>query len=436
MSEPAPKPVLSLFDVIAATAGIVIGAGLFRLPSAVVAEIGSEAWVLALWAAGGAVSLIGALCYAELSTAFPSAGGEYHFLSGAFGQRIAFLFAWARVTVAQTGNLVLLAFVFGDYAAESLSLGPAGAAAAAALAATAVTLLNVSGLRLTVATQRWLFVATLAGLALLVMTGLTIEGPAPAPSAPSSSPNIAAIGGAMVLVLFTYGGWNEAAYVSAEVREPERNMTRALVLSILLITVCYVVVNWAYLRALGLDGVAASPAVASEVMRRGIGDTAARFMTLLVLVIVLKSMNVATLTGARTAYALGRDVAGFRYFGQWNAARNAPVRALWLQLGMALALIGFGALSRSGVATTIDYLSPVFWLFFLLTGLSLFVLRRKYPDTPRPFRVPLYPWLPILFCANAAFMLYASIEFAGQGALVGLAVLGLGIPVMAWARRT
>ena len=434
MSEPAPKPVLSLFDVIAATAGIVIGAGLFRLPSAVAADAGSEAWFLGFWLAGGLVSLIGALCYAELSTAFPSTGGEYHFLTGAFGSRVGFLFAWARVTVAQTGNIVLLAFVFGDYLATAAPLGAYGPSIYAALSVAAVTLLNAAGLRLTAAVQRWLFVATMAGLGALFMTGLSIDTVPAVAAAVPGAPGLAAVGSAMVLVLFTYGGWNEAAYVSAEVRDGARNMSRALIASIAVITTCYVAVNWTYVTVLGLDGVAASTAVASDVMRRGIGDTAAAFMTALVLVVVLKSMNVATLTGARTAYALGRDTPALGFFGRWNAERNAPTRALALQLAMALAFIGFGSLSRSGIETTIDYLSPVFWLFFLLTGLSLFVLRAKFPRAERPYRVPLYPLTPLVFCVSCAFMLYASIDFAGSGALVGLGVLVLGVPVMMLAR--
>jgi len=429
MSVAAPKPVLSMFDVVAATAGIIIGAGIFRLPSTIAGAVASEPWFLGLWVAGGAISLIGALCYAELATAFPSAGGEYHFLTGAYGPRIGFLFAWSRFSVAQTGNIALLGFVFGDYLSAAFPAGPYGPAIYAAVAATSVTLLNVAGLTTTAAVQRWLFGLTIIGFAAVVLVGLSGAG-APPPAAPAPMPTIAAIGSSLVMILFSYGGWNEAAYVSAEVRNPERNMLRAMMVSIAVVTACYIAINWTYVAVLGLDGVARSQAVASDVMRAGIGDAAAAFMTAIVLVIVLKSMNVCTLTGARTAYALGRDTPALAAIGVWDAARNAPVRALWLQLGMALLLILGAALDRGGVSSAIDYLSPVFWLFLFLNGVGVMVLRAKFPTAPRPFRVPLYPWLPLAFCGVCGFLVYSSISFAGTGALVGLGVLALGVPIM------
>lgn len=430
MREGSPRPTLSLFDVVAATAGVVIGAGLFRLPSTVAGHLGSEPWIIAAWIAGGVISLIGALCYAELATAFPSAGGEYHFLSGAFGQRVGFLFAWARVTVAQTGNIVLLAFVFGDYLASAVPLGEHGASIYAAAAVIGVTAINAKGLRFTVAVQRALFGLTLTGLTTIIVVGVAI-GPVATPQAvASATPSIAAFGSAMIFVLFTYGGWNEAAYISAEVRDGARNMTRALLISIGVITAFYVAVNWTYLHVLGVVGVANSTVVAADVMRVDISDNAAAFMTALILVLVLKSMNVATMTGARTSFALGRDFPALRFLGHWDGDRDAPEQALWVQCGMSLVLVALGSASRGGVETAIDYLSPVFWLFFLLTGIALFTLRAKYPDAPRPFRVPLYPLTPILFCAASVFMLYASIRFSGIGAVIGLGVLALGMPLM------
>lgn len=430
MREGAPRPTLSLFDVVAATAGVVIGAGLFRLPSTVAGHLGSEPWIIAAWVAGGVISLIGALCYAELAAAFPSAGGEYHFLSGAFGPRVGFLFAWARVTVAQTGNIVLLAFVFGDYLSSAVPLGDYGSSICAAVSVIGITAINAAGLRFTVALQRALFGLTLVGLTTIVVVGMAVGPVTAAPVPPAATPSLAAIGSAMIFVLFTYGGWNEAAYISAEVRNGPRNMARALLISIGVITTFYVAVNWTYLHVLGVDGVANSTVVAADVMRVDISDNAAAFMTALILVLVLKSMNVATMTGARTSFALGRDFPALRFLGHWDGDRDAPEQALWVQCGMSLVLVALGSASRGGVETAIDYLSPVFWLFFLLTGVALFVLRVRYPTTARPFRVPLYPLTPILFCAVSAFMLYASIRFSGIGAVIGLGVLGLGMPLM------
>jgi APA family basic amino acid/polyamine antiporter len=433
----APRRVLSLFDSVALVVGLVVGAGIFRLPSLVAAELDSETLVLAAWLAGGLLSLIGALCFAELATAFPHPGGEYHFLTRAYGRGCGFMFGWARVTVVQTGSIALLAYVFGDYASELLPLGPQGPAIYAAASVVVLTGVNLLGIRQTSSLQNFLFATTLLGLACIVVAGLAPATPEAAdiPPARPAAAMADAVGLAMVFVLLTYGGWNEAAYLSAEVKGGRRNMLRMLVISVALITVIYVAANAAYLRVLGLEGVAESPAVASELMRIALGSTGAHFITAMILLVVLASINVTTLTGARTTFALGRDFPALGFLARWSDRGGAPVPALLLQGAIVLALVLLGSIDRRGVETLIDYLSPVFWLFFLLTGVSLFVLRRRWPDAERAFRVPFYPVTPLLFCLASAYLLYASLRYTGDGALVGVAVMLAGFPAYLWARR-
>jgi len=239
----------------------------------------------------------------------------------------------------------------------------------------------------------------------------------------------------MVFVLLTYGGWNEAAYLSAEVRNPRRNMARVLVWSLLLVTGVYLLVNWAYVQGLGLAGMAQSRAVASDLMQQSIGEVGAVFVSLLIIVSALTSANAAIFTGARTAWALGRDLKPLAALGRWDRAGRSPVNALCLQGAVAVGLILLGALTRQGFETMVEYTAPVFWLFFLLTGLSLFALRRRNPATPRPFQVPFYPVTPLLFCATSAYLLYSSLMYTGVGALFGLAVLAAGALVLALVRR-
>jgi APA family basic amino acid/polyamine antiporter len=434
MNQPAPKATLSLFEAVAATAGIVIGVGIFRFPSIVAGALQNEPAIIAVWIAGGVISLFGALCYAELATAFPSAGGEYHFLSRAFGKQIGFLFAWARASIIQTGSIALLAFVLGDYLASLFVLEGYASPIFAATAVLALTGLNIMGVRQTAGFQKAMFALTLIGLAALTITGLSAV-PAPAALATQSIPGFGAIGAAMIFVLLTYGGWNEAAYISAEIRDGKRNMTRALLLSITIVTLCYVAINMIYLRVLGVDGVAGSQAVASDVMRAVFGETGGTAITIVIVIVALTSLNVTIFTGARSNFALGRDFPPFRILGNWNKKSGAPVTSLVVQGAIALFLVGLGTLSRGGVQTAVDYLSPVFWLFFLLTGIALFVLRVKEKDAPRPFRVPLYPLTPILFCLSAAAMLYSSLSFTGIGASAGLAVLALGLPFLYFVPR-
>ncbi|HUF94315.1 MAG TPA: amino acid permease [Candidatus Limnocylindria bacterium] len=427
-----PHPTLRMVDALGIVVGTVIGAGIFKTPALVAANAGSEAMVLLAWGAGGAISLVGALCYAELATTYPHAGGDYHYLGRAFGGRLAFLFAWARLTVIQTGAIVLLAFVLGDYASRIVSVGPYSSSLYAAFAVAALTGLNVLGVRFGKTAQNVLTAAEVVGLLLIVAAAFLLSGSGPPATAAPASP--AGLGLVMVFVLLTYGGWNEAAYVSAEVRDPRRNIVRALVWGLLLVTALYVLVSWALLRVLGLGGLAASSTAAADVMQQSMGHAGAQFVSLLIVVAAITSANATIFTGARSAWAFGRDVPLFAPLGRGHRRAHTPVNALLAQGAVALALVLFGALTRNGFETIVEYTAPVFWLFFLLTGVSLLVLRAREPHAVRPFRVPGYPLTPLLFCATSAYLLYSSLAYTGVGALVGLAVVGAGALVLPFAR--
>jgi APA family basic amino acid/polyamine antiporter len=437
MNNSTPNKVLSLVDCVAIIVGLVVGTGIFAFPSIVAGVLGQSEAILAVWIAGGIVSIIGALCYAELATAYPSTGGEYHFLTRAYGPNVGFMFAWARLTVIQSGSIALFAYIFGDYATQVMPLGPYSSALYATLTIVALTVLNLWGVRESTRFQKAMFVATLCGLGVLTFAGLFHGGAPPvAETAQASSVTLAGIGTAMLLVLLTFGGWNEAAYISAEVKNPERNMVRALLISIAIITVLYVAVNIAYLAVLGPEGMAASKAIAADVMRAAFGEMGAVIITLIILILILDNTHITLFTGARSAYALGRDFPLFRFLAQWNTARGVPVPGVLFQSAIALLIVALGAFGRQGLQTVVDFLQPVFWIFFFLTGISLFVLRVKDPATPRPFRVPLYPVIPALFCLTGAYMLYNSLAFTGRGALAGVAVLVLGLPALWLARRS
>lgn len=425
-----PRPALSLFDAVALIVGIVIGAGIFRTPSLVAANAGGWETFVFAWAAGGIVSLIGALCYAELATAFPSAGGDYHFLTRAFGRKPAFLFAWARMSVIQTGSVALLSYIFGDYLSQVYSLGEFSSAIYAALIIIVLTGINIIGLKMGTGVQKLLTTVEIAGVLVVIVTGL-LFAPAAAPelNAPNPSAN-ASLGLMMVFVLLTFGGWNEAAYISAELRPAKsgkKRMAQALILSIAIITALYLVVNLAYLRTLGLSGMANSQAVAGDLMNAAFGEFGVRLIGLLVAVSALTSANATIFTGARTNYAMGRDFALFKPLGKWNSKTGAPVNAFFLQGAISLALVMLGLLTRKGFETIVDYTAPVFWFFFLLVGIALFVLREKEPNAERPFRVPLYPLTPFLFCLSSAYLLYSSVSYTGWGAMVGIGVVLIGI---------
>ncbi|CAN5625716.1 amino acid permease [soil metagenome] len=432
-----PKKALTTLDAMAMIIGIVVGAGIFKTPSLVAANAGSELGVILLWCAGGVISLIGALCYAELTTAYPNAGGDYHFLKRAFGYSPAFLFAWARVMVIQTGSVAMMAFIIGDYLTEVYALGPYSSSIYAMAGVVLLTALNSAGIREGKWTQNLLSLTIVVGLLMVVGAGLFFGSAQVAERLPVTGGG-GALGMAMIFVLLTYGGWNEAAYLSAEVRGGagrRRQMVTALVAGIVLITFIYLAANIAFLRGLGLGGMAGSEVVAADLMRRVMGDTGAGLISLLIAVAALSTMNVTIITGARSTYALGKDYPMFAFLGRWRQQASTPANALLVQGLIALGLVFLGTFARSGFKVMVEYTAPVFWFFFLLVGISLFVLRRKEPETPRPFRVPLYPITPILFCLVCIYMLRSSLAYTGIGALIGVGVLLAGLPVLFLARR-
>ena len=432
--EPAPQKTLSLVDAIALIVGIVIGAGIFKTPAVVAAQSGTESLVLLVWLAGGAVSLIGALCYAELASTYPHVGGDYHYIRRGFGGGPAFLFAWARMTVIQTGSIAMLSFIVGDYASGIFRLGDYSASLYAALVITVLTVINAAGLRQGKRAQNLLTAAIVLGLVSVIVTGLVLH-PQPARPGPAPLNGTPSFGKAMIFVLLTYGGWNEAAYISAEVRETKRTMARALLLGIGIVTAIYTAVNLSFVRGLGLSATAGSEAVAADLMRSVWGEGGAGFISALIIAASLSTINATMITGARSNYALGRDFPLFGFLGRWHERANTPVNALLVQGGIALSLVALGTGQRSGFSAMVEYTAPVFWLFFLIIGLSLFVLRRKDSGITRPFRVPLYPLTPLLFCLFCVYMLRSSLAYTGIGALAGVAVLLAGMPMVLAVRR-
>ena len=438
LPEKAAKPLraLSLIDAIALIVGIVVGTGIFKAPSIVAAGAGKASVMFLLWLAGGAASFVGALCYAELVSTYPHPGGEYHYLMRAYGRSPAFLFAWSRLAVIQTGSIALLSFVFGDYASRLLLLPEGASPILAAGLIVVLTGINFLGLREGKWTQVILATAEVLGLLLVAVCGLVVAAP-PASGVPAAAeaatPASAAIGHALVFVLLTYGGWNEAAYLSAEMRGDRRSLSRALLWGVAVVTGMYLLVNAAYLRGLGMPAMARSEAVAADLLERWLGQAGAGVVSLFVAIAAVTSANGTILTGARASYALGSDFRIFRALGRWRGRADTPGNALLAQGLVALALVGLGAFTRSGFATMVEYTAPVFWAFLFLVGLALIVLRVRDPGAPRPFRVPFYPVVPLLFCATCICLLWSSVAYTGIGALVGIAVLAAGVPVLAWA---
>jgi basic amino acid/polyamine antiporter, APA family len=442
----APKQQLSVADGVFLTVGMVIGVGIFKAPSIVAGNTSSTAEFLFAWLLGGVISLCGALVYAELSARHPETGGEYAFLSHGLGRGVGFLFAWSRMTVIQTGAIAAVAFVFGEYASEIYRLGAQSTAIYAALSVVALTLLNFAGTLQSKNLQKVMETALIGGLLALAAAGF-LGGGTPVQQNPAAAQ--AAGGGdflfAMMFVFFTFGGWNEAAYLAGEVREPKRNMLKILVGGIVAVTVLYLLVNLGYLAALGQGGIASSKAVGADVMRLVAGEPGAVVLSFIVCVSAITTINAAIFTGARTNFAMGRDYPLFRKLGDWREKGSTPANALILQGAITLVLIVAAAMTaRDGFDAMVAYTAPVFWTFFLLTGLVLFVHRLREKRMTANFKVPLYPVIPLIFCAMCGFMLWKALAYIfnpeygpkfGNLVLAGLLVMAAGIPLYWVAKR-
>jgi len=438
-----PKQSLSVFDATALMVGMVIGVGIFGTPWLVALNTPDADWYIALWVIGGLVSLLGVLCYAELAGRHPDSGGEYNFLTRAYGPALGFLFAWGRLTVIQAGIIAAIGFLFGQYMSRLgkfdgfgwANLGTYSDAWWAVVIIVALSLVNYLGTKQSTRLQNVLTVLLVIAFSVIIVLGLTMTptGEVPQLSKPFNPEN-AAVGLAFVFVMLTYGGWNETVYLSGELKDPKRNMVRVFLMGLLVVTLIYLLLNLAYLNVLGIDGIRASRAVGTDMMKAVAGTTGAIVISIVILTEIGTTLNATIFTGARTNYALGRDFRIFGYMGRWSAARNTPGNAILVQTVLSLVLVGFGALQKDGFKVLVEYTAPVFWSFMLLNGIALFIFRAREGKPVNSYAVHLYPLVPILFCGFCAYMFWSGVNYAKLNGLVAVGVLLAGIPVYLWAR--
>jgi amino acid transporter len=336
--------------------------------------------------------------------------------------------------VIQTGAIAGVAFVLGDYAAQIVPLGPYGPSLYAAISIIVFTGINVVGTIQSKTLQIAMTAIEVGAIAAIILFGLF--GSAAPPAAPAVPAGSAALGMAMIFVLLTYGGWNEAAYLTGELKDAPRNISKVLMMGTAILVVLYVLANLALLSILGLEGLRTSDAVAADMMRRVAGPAGATIVSIAIVVAAISTLNATIFTGARVYYAMARDMTLLPSVGEWNERGKTPANGLILQAIVALALVAIGAVTRDGFKAMVEYTAPVFWGFLLLVGIGLIVLRIREPDRVLPYKVPLYPLTPILFCLTCGYMLHASIAYTGVASLVGLAVLAAGTPLLLFRRKS
>ncbi|MFG0334149.1 MAG: APC family permease [Maioricimonas sp. JB049] len=445
---------LSPFDASSLIVGIVVGTAIFKAPPFVFSNVPGPVSGLLVWLAGGVLSLIGALCYCELATTYPRLGGEYVYLTRAYGSWLGYLFGWTQLTAILTGSVGTMAIVFCDYAQHVAGLAGIPVAVSAVFSVLILTAVNLRGIVFGKLVQNVLTVAKVGGLVAILLAALVAGVPEETVASPASEgTGVISLGLAFVFVLYAYGGWSDAAFIAAEVRDLNRNVPRALLIGVGAITLLYLAVNGAYLLVLGYAGLCSSGAPAADVLERVLGTTAAGAVSVLVMISALGAINGMLFSGSRVFATLGEDHRCMGWMGGWNE-RDVPVTAFLslsaLSVGLILAvgtqagrnlvdgLLGFVNVAPmpweqygGGFDTLVTAMAPVFWVFFLLSGLSLIVLRWREGERPRPFRVPLYPFTPIVFCLTSGYMLYSSLMYARQLALFGLVPVLVGLVLYA-----
>ena len=432
-AAPAAEPpqllrALGWWETTSIAMGIMIGTAIFIVPAEVTRYVGSPTAALAVWTAGGLLSLFGALSFAEMAAMMPQAGGQYVYLREAYGSLVSFLCGWAFFLAAQGGGISVLAVGFAEYLGEFLPLAPWQQKAAAAASIVVFTVINFRGVKEGGRVQSLLTGIKVAAIAALILMGFVLVRGATGSHAPlpphAGGGFIASFGVAMVGVLWAFEGWNACTFAAGEVKRPQRDLPLALIFGTIAVIVLYLALNLVYYRVLTLAEVAQSKRVGADAAVRIFGRLGAQSVSLLIIISTLGSLNGSILAAPRVYYAMAKDGLFFRWCAAIHPKYHTPHWALIVQCIWAVLLVVMGTYEQ-----LFTYVIFAAWVFYALAGCAVIILRRKFPELPRPYRVFGYPWVPIAFVlASTWFIVNTLIEKPVESGL-GVLMVGLGVPV-------
>jgi basic amino acid/polyamine antiporter, APA family len=428
---------LTLFDATMIVISGIIGSGIFINPYIVAGTVRTSFLILAVWFAGGLIALAGAFVFAELSTVMPRVGGQYAFFREAFHPLVAFLHGWSLLFIIQSGATAGVAVAFATYLGPLLNLPedwvtPLAIAILLGLAAFHAIGIKPGAILINIIT----FTKTLAIVALIIMA-FTLTGRSGIDFEPVKPPDLQGFGllsaffAGLVPTMFAYGGWQNLNFVSEEVRDPLRNLPRAIMIGVVCVIAVYLGANFAYLHVLTAPNLAATETPASDVAAQLMGRTGSQIISLLIVISTFGFLNLSLLTAPRVYYAMGADGLFFKFLGRLSPRFRVPTAAIMLQGGLASLL----ALSNR-YDELVRYAVFADWIFFALAGAALIVFRRKMPDAPRPQPVPLYPFLPILFIVVGSGIVINTFITDWKNAWIGALIIAFGVPVFFLWRRT
>ena len=434
--QPTLVRALGVGDATMLVVGCIVGVGIFRTASSIATHLHSPALMLVLWIFGGLLSLCGALCYAELAAMFPASGGDYIYISKIYGRFWGFMFGWTKLFIERTGTIAILGFVFAEYLGRLVPLGTGALRWMAGGAILLLTAVNVVGVRWGTYVQNLFTALKIVALGSIVCVGVSaaVTGNTVQPQwalPPIDLSLIQSMGVALIFVLWTYGGWTEAVYVAEEVRDPTRNIPRAIIGGLVLTTVLYILVNWSYLLFVPIERLAHTPLVASEVMHEALGTFGATFIAWMVACSAFGALNGYILTGGRILYAMGQDHTLFARLGAVHPTFRTPALALWTN-----AFIAIGLVCTKTFDQIMTYSTVVISVFFTLGVLGVIVLRRTHPRAARPYRAWGYPFTPILFCLTMVGFIADVCVKEPKEAAFGFLLLAVGLPLYWWSRTS
>ena len=424
---------LGTLDLTLLTIGLVIGSGVFIVPAVVLRSSGgSMSLALSVWVVGGILSLLGALTYGELGAMDEGSGGLYSYLRDAFGPFPAFLYGWTLLLVLATGSVATLAAAAAQYLGEFVTLGPTGQKIFSVAMILVLGAINVVSTRKSASLQN---VATgIKVTAILVMSGLLIalgSGGPPATASADSPSFMAGLSVAVISVLWAYEGWQYTTFAVGEAVDPQRNFPRALITGTLILIGLYVLANIAYVAALGGARVAASPRVAAEAVTTVVGPTAGRLVAGAIMISMFSAALSIVITAPRVYYTMARDGLFFRKLAEVHPRFGTPAFAIMVTTLWSMVLAATGTFQQ-----LLTYVVFVGWMFYGLGAIAVIVLRRTRPDAPRPFRVPGYPWTPVIFTLSAVAIVLNTILTQPRDVALGLLIVALGAPAyLIWRRR-
>jgi APA family basic amino acid/polyamine antiporter len=422
---------LSLGDSIAIVVGIMIGGGIFLVPNLVARSVPSVPMIMAVWVFAGAISFVGALACAELGSAFPSTGGQYVFLREAYGPLAGFLCGWSFFTVARSAQVAWLSVVFAIYVSYFVPLSAVSSKLLSAAVLGLFMAVNYRGVRLGAILQKTFTLAKLVGLAIILGAALLLGGRVDHHSvAAHPAISLAGFGVALISCLLAYDGWVQLSFVAGEIRDPQRNVVRALLIGTLGVAVVYLLANVAYMRVMTIPEIAASSHVGADATGRVLGAAGGSVVSLVILVSILGTLNGCFLTIPRVYFAQAADGLFFRKFAEVHPKYGTPGFAIVAQ-GVWAALL----LLTGSYETLIDYSLFGIWVFYGLMIGAVMVLRRTQPDLPRPYRMWGYPVTPVIFLAITAWFLRNMLLTRPGPAWAGMGLMLTGVPAYFLWRR-